>query len=72
MAKSKLPHQKAPVITIQKAEFDHVARTLFGIQRKAKNVLQVLAAIDARAASEFAESMRIIRGLQPENEGGAR
>lgn len=68
-AKRNLPQSHAPVITIERSEFQHLTRTLATIGRKAANAQRILEAIDVRASSEFAESMKIIRGL-PAEKGG--
>jgi F420-0:gamma-glutamyl ligase-like protein len=69
MADKKLP-QKAPILHLERAEFAHIVNALEGIKSRAGNLLVICEAVDVRASNEFAESMKIIRGLQPENEGG--
>ncbi|MGD0309095.1 MAG: hypothetical protein ABSC02_07375 [Acidobacteriota bacterium] len=67
-AKSKLP--QAPVASITRLEIQSLKTNLCVVQGIALRALDQLEMIDVRASTEFAESMRIIRGLQQENKGG--
>ena len=55
------PKPSAPVVTLQRSEFSHLVRGLEGIRSRVLNLLCVAEALDIRANSEFAESLRIIR-----------
>jgi len=64
MSKAKSTLSKlAPVLHLERGEFEHITRTLNTIGDKAQNALLCLEVIDKRAGSEFAESMHIIREL---------
>jgi hypothetical protein len=70
MARNSIPPKEpAPIITLQRSEFDELRRTLHGIASLTLDAFHLMHGIDARAANEFAESMRIIRGLPPEKGG---
>ena len=64
-----MTRKPSPIVTIERAEFEHVKRSLEGIRSRASNLLAICEAIDVRAGNEFAESMRIVRGLPPVKKG---
>jgi len=64
MSKAKSTLSKlAPVLHLERAEFEHIIRTLDMIGSKSSNARRILEAIDKRAGSEYAESLRIIRDV---------
>jgi len=59
--------QKAPVLHLERGEFEHITRALDVIASKSSNARRILEVIDARAGSEYAESLRIVQEL-PESQ----